>query len=145
MLDEAALAEGWVPPDWYLRLKTESAPLLGATPEMARAARAAGLTAVQVDERPVDVGVTEAEQLVAYRLGQANFAPWVNALGPRRTTEVTGRLVERVRPVMTPYQPVVVWWSEGPRGDPITRGTCRSRHSDMDSWSTCLAVAVAVG
>ena len=45
------------------------------------------------------------------RLGQANFAPWVSALGPRRTTEVTGRLVERVRPVMTPYQPVVVFLS----------------------------------
>ena len=35
----------------------------------------------------------------------------VSALGPRRTTEVTGRLVERVRPVMTPYQPVVVFLS----------------------------------
>lgn len=111
VLDEAARAEGWIPPDWYLQLKAESAPLLGSTKEMARVAAAAGLTDVRVDEREVDVGVNDPEQLVAYRLGQANFAPWLKTLGPRRTTEVTARLVARVRPVMAPYRPLVVFLS----------------------------------
>jgi hypothetical protein len=57
------------------------------------------------------VDVETAERLIDYRLGQAQFAPWLAELGPRRTTAVKARLVETVRPVMTPYRPLVVFLS----------------------------------
>ena len=57
------------------------------------------------------MGFTEPEQLVDYRLGQAPFAGWLSALGPGRTQEVKALLVDAVRPVMTPYQPLVVFLS----------------------------------
>ncbi len=55
---------------------------------MGAAAHAAGLTDVVVEERPVDVGVTEPEQLVSYRLGQPLFASWLDRIGPRRATDI---------------------------------------------------------
>ena len=73
LVDETARKEGWREPTWYLELKAGATPILGTASEMARAANGAGLTAAVVDERAVDVGVTEPEQLVDYRLGQANF------------------------------------------------------------------------
>jgi hypothetical protein len=78
---------------------------------MARIAKQAGLVDGHVDERPVDVGVTEAEQLVDYRLGQAHFAGWLDTLDPCRAEEVRDRLVEAIRPIMVPYRPIVVFLS----------------------------------
>jgi len=59
---------------------------------MAAAARAVGLVGVSTDERPVEVGVTQPEQLVRCRLGHPIFASWLDRLGP----------------IMRPYRPVVV-------------------------------------
>ncbi|MBV9660896.1 MAG: class I SAM-dependent methyltransferase [Acidimicrobiales bacterium] len=108
-IDQAALAQGWRVPDWYLDIKQSATPLLGTGEDMVRAAKQAGLLDVAVDERPVDVGVTQAEQLVDYRLGQAHFAHWLGHLGPIRAGEVRDLLVEAVRPIMQPYLPIVVF------------------------------------
>jgi len=108
-VDQGASAEGWLVPAWYRRIKQSATPLLGTAQDMARVARQVGLLEVIVDERPVDVGVTEAEQLVDYRLGQAHFAAWLEALGPDRAEQVRDRLVEAIRPIMRPYRPIVVF------------------------------------
>lgn len=110
-IDQAARAEGWHTPDWYIEIKQQATPLLGTAENMARVAKQAGLGDVHVDERPVDVGVTEAEQLVDYRLGQAHFAGWLDTLNPDRAEEVRGRLVEAIRPIMVPYRPIVIFLS----------------------------------
>jgi ubiquinone/menaquinone biosynthesis C-methylase UbiE len=110
-IDEAARAEGWRAPEWYLELKATAAPILGSGGDMARVAEKAGLTAVSVDERPVDVGVTDAGQLVEYRFGQAHFRAWLDDLGEERAHAIRRRVVEAVRPVMSPYRPVVVFLS----------------------------------
>jgi SAM-dependent methyltransferase len=110
-IDQAARAEGWHTPDWYIEIKQRATPLLGTAEDMARVAKQAGLGDVHVDERPVDVGVIEAEQLVDYRLGQAHFAAWLNSLDPDRAEEVRGRLVGAIRPIMVPYRPIVVFLS----------------------------------
>ncbi len=110
-IDDAARAEGWHVPDWYVRLKEAAAPLLGTAENMARITKHAGLVDVQVDERPVDIGVTEPEQLVDYRLGQAHFASWLDGLDPDRADKFRDRLVEVIRPMMVPYRPIVVFLS----------------------------------
>lgn len=110
-VDEAAQQEGWRVPGWYREVKQQAVPLLGAAEDMERVARRAGLVAVSVEEREVDVGVTEAEQLVDYRLGQAHFSAWLGRLGPARAGAVRDRLVETIRPIMRPYRPIVVFLS----------------------------------
>lgn len=110
-IDLAARAEGWDVPDWYTQIKQAAAPLLGTAEEMERAAKQAGLVDVSVDERPIEVGVIEPEQLVDYRLGQAPFVDWLDDLGPARADGVRHRLVETIRPIMRPYRPIVVFLS----------------------------------
>jgi ubiquinone/menaquinone biosynthesis C-methylase UbiE len=108
-IDAAAQREGWLVPAWYVDLKRAATPILGTAEDMRRVAARAGLLEVSVEERPVDVGVTEAEQLVDYRLGQANFTSWLDQLGPQRAEDVRARLVEEIRPTMQPYLPIVVF------------------------------------
>jgi SAM-dependent methyltransferase len=110
-LDRAALEEGWEIPSWYTEIKANATPLLGTADHMARVAAAAGLVGILVDERPVDVGVTEAEQLVSYRLGQAHFSAWLDQLGLERSAAVRARLADAIRPIMRPYRPIVVFLS----------------------------------
>jgi SAM-dependent methyltransferase len=108
-IDAVAGEAGWRPPGWYTELKTTATPLLGSAGAMAAAARAAGLTHVTVAERPVDVGVTEPEQLVAYRLGQAHIADWLDRIGPSRAQALARTAADAIRPVMRPYRPVIVF------------------------------------
>ncbi len=67
------------------------------------------LVDVVVQERPVDVGVAEPEQLISYRLGQPPFADWLDRIGPDQAAEFARATADAIRPVMQPYQPVVVF------------------------------------
>ncbi len=107
-VDEVVAGEGWIAPPWYVELKTAAAPVLGSATNMAAAATIAGLADVAVREDDVDVGVTDAEALVAYRFGQAQFAAWLDEIGPDRAGEVARRAVAAVGPAMAPYRPTVV-------------------------------------
>jgi hypothetical protein len=78
---------------------------------MRAAAGAGGIVSVVVDERSVDVGVVEPEQLVDYRFGQAHYASWLDQIGPRRAEEIRCRAIETIRPIMEPYRPTVVFLS----------------------------------
>ncbi|HET9052146.1 MAG TPA: class I SAM-dependent methyltransferase [Candidatus Dormibacteraeota bacterium] len=110
-IDEVAVAAGYSVPGWYVETKTCAVPLLGSALLMEEAARAAGLDAVAVEERPVDVGITRCEDLVDYRLGQAHYAEWVAALGPEREARLRHDAAGAIRDVMEPYRPVVVFLS----------------------------------
>ena len=108
-IDEVAVEAGWEVPEWYLEVKYAAAPRLGTAAAMESTARQAGLVDVVVDERPVDVGITEADRLVQYRFGQAQFAAWLDGIGPDRAAEIRRRAAEAIRPIMEPYRPIVVF------------------------------------
>lgn len=108
-IDDVATAAGWRAPGWYVDLKATAIPLLGTAAAMTSAARSADLVDPVVVERPVDVGIAQPEQLVDYRFGQAQFAAWLDRVGPERAEEIRARAVEIIRPVMRPYQPIVVF------------------------------------
>jgi SAM-dependent methyltransferase len=110
-VDAVAVEAGWQVPDWYIELKATAVPLLWSASAMRAAAGAAGLVSVVVDERSVDVGVVEPEQLVDYRFGQAHYASWLDQIGPRRAEEIRCRAIETIRPIMEPYRPTVVFLS----------------------------------
>jgi SAM-dependent methyltransferase len=110
-IDALAASWGWQAPAWYGALKTTAMPLLGSRAGMAAAATATGLAGVRAGERPVDVGVTEPDQLVSYRLGHPVFAGWLDAIGDQRAQEFAHAATEAIRPVMEPYRPLVVFLS----------------------------------
>lgn len=108
-VDAVAIECGWEVPEWYMEVKANATPLLGTAPAMEATARSVGLEDVTVVERPVDVGVTEAEQLVAYRFGQAHFASWLSQIGADRAEGVRRDAIEAIRPIMRPYEPIVIF------------------------------------
>lgn len=79
---EDALAErGWVPEPWYVAVREETAPALATVELAARAAADAGLEA-EVDTVRVPFPELGAGDLVAWRLGLAQHAPFVSRLEP---------------------------------------------------------------
>ncbi len=108
-VDAVAQEAGWQVPGWYLELKAVTVPILASAAAMGAAAHTAGLTEVVVEERPVDVGVPEPEQLVSYRLGQPLFASRLDRIGPRRATGIASHAADAIRPIMQPYRPIVVF------------------------------------
>jgi SAM-dependent methyltransferase len=86
---EAALtAAGWSPPPWYLAMKHGPAAELETVDGMARAARAGGLEP-DVDEVEVPIPGLDAADLVAWRLGTAQAAPFLAGLPPDARAAVT--------------------------------------------------------
>ena len=108
-VDAVAQEAGWQVPGWYLELKAVTVPILASAAAMGAAAHTAGLTEVVVEERPVDVGVPEPEQLVSDRLGQPLFASRLDRIGPRRATGIASHAADAIRPIMQPYRPIVVF------------------------------------
>jgi len=107
-VDETALAHGFRWPRWYLTVKQEAAPQLESPERMAAAARAAGLGDVDAHEYAADVGIDRAEDLVAYRFGQAHCRPWLDGLDAAERACVRAAAVAAAAPVMRPYRPRVV-------------------------------------
>jgi hypothetical protein len=112
-VDAVAQDAGWQVPEWYTGLKTTAVPILGTAEAMRAAADAAGLTGIEVEERPVDVGVTEPEQLASYRLGQPLFVGWLDRIGPRRVKEIASQAADAIRPIIQSYRPMVVFLAAG--------------------------------
>ena len=110
-VDDVARVHGWSPPPWYLDLKENATPLLGSAASMTRAALAASLSDVEVQEADVDVGVTDPRALVDYRFGQAQFAQWIAALDPSTHAAVRAAAIDAVGRAMQPYRPRVVFLS----------------------------------
>jgi SAM-dependent methyltransferase len=110
-IDQVARARGWVPPDWYTELKTTTALRLGASEPMTDIAATAALVDVEVDEEPVDIGLTDPEALVAYRFGQAQFTDWLAELSADERVGARTAAVRAIGDGMQPYEPRVVFLS----------------------------------
>ena len=84
-VEAACAARGWAPPAWYADLRDRVLPLLSTADDCAAAMRHAGLSP-RVEH--VEVGFSDlgARDLVEWRLGLAQHAPWVASLaGDERT------------------------------------------------------------
>jgi SAM-dependent methyltransferase len=108
-VDRVATRWGWTAPDWYAEVTTATAPLLASAGARPAALIEPSLAPVVVDEGDVDVGVTTATQLVAYRLGQAHIAAFLAGLGPHRHARLEAEAVAAVGDPMEPYRPTVVF------------------------------------
>jgi SAM-dependent methyltransferase len=108
-VDEIAQDHGWSPPAWYRELKERVIPLLGAPGPMTRAAAAAGLVDIDVEETAVDLGLTDPGHLVRYRYGQAQFGDWLSKLGVAGRRAAYTAAVGGLATHMEPYRPRVVF------------------------------------
>jgi SAM-dependent methyltransferase len=83
-VDAVAARFGYQTPGWYKQLKTNLEPLTASIDALFDVARSAGFADVVVVERAVDVGVRDAETLVAWRTGLAQMSPFVDGLADDR-------------------------------------------------------------
>lgn len=92
-VDEALQERGWSPPSWYSEVKAAMGGW-GTVEAAARAIRAGGLTPISVAKRAVWFDDLKASDLVAWRLGMAQIAPFVAHLGSRARAELTDRALD---------------------------------------------------
>lgn len=105
---EAALAErGWVAPAWYDDLRGRAIPGMATVEAATGAAADAGLAAEAVDV-VVDMDDLEPADLVAWRLGMAHCAPYVDSLPPAMREELQARSLELLGPGPPPLRRAVV-------------------------------------
>src|SRR5262249_26514305 len=79
---EAALsARGWTPDPWYAVLRAATMPLLASIASCEAAARTAGLRA-EIEAVRVEFPDLGPHDLVAWRLGMAQHAPFVERMPP---------------------------------------------------------------
>lgn len=110
---EAACAErGWRPPAWYQALQRDAIPRM-ATVERARAvAREAGLDDAVADLLAVELGLLDAVDVVAWRLGMAHVAPFVAGLASDDRARLASDILDRLGPHPPPLvrRVVVLTW-----------------------------------
>jgi ubiquinone/menaquinone biosynthesis C-methylase UbiE len=103
-IEDVARTFGYVPPNWYARLKRDIEPLLGSVDRFTMAARDAGLDDVIVTAEQVDTGIATADGLVRWRLGMAHLGAFVQTLD----AATRARLVVAARTALGPRpQPLV--------------------------------------
>jgi hypothetical protein len=91
-VDNALAAAGYRPPSWYEAMKTGPMAALSTPEGMTSAASTAGLNA-EVAEAVIAFPELDAADLVAWRLGMAHAAPFVDSLpAPARHAVTTQAL-----------------------------------------------------
>lgn len=94
-VNKALAAYGWVAEPWYTSLKADAFPLFATPESCADAAKAAGLDA---EVEAVEVPFTEfhAADLVEWRLGLAQHAPFVAGLSPEERHDIVTDALNRL-------------------------------------------------
>ena len=98
VVDSVAGQHGFVPPQWYLQLKTLGERRVGSTERLGVLAERAGCAKYDVRRLDVPTGLKTPTDLVRWRLGMAHLAPWLASLGaPQRAgleAEATAALAD---------------------------------------------------
>lgn len=97
-VDGAAAARGWVHEAWYEWLRTTAVPVLATVEGAAGAAAAAGLDRARVDHVTVPFPDVGPQDLVAWRLGMAQLAPFVDRLSAAGRAALVGDALARLGP-----------------------------------------------
>jgi SAM-dependent methyltransferase len=94
-VEGALTARGWVPEPWYTTLRERAAPLLATVDGFASVAVAAGIDA-DVEHVQVPFPDLTAVDLVRWRLGMAQHAPFLGRLSPADNAAVMGDVLDRM-------------------------------------------------
>jgi ubiquinone/menaquinone biosynthesis C-methylase UbiE len=95
-VDAAMEGIGFVAPPWYQHLKNDTEPIVEDTETFETLAVAAGHQNVSITRLTVDTGLRTPAEIVAWRLGMAQLAPFVASLPQARREEARQAAEEAV-------------------------------------------------
>lgn len=104
----AAMARGWVPPPWSAALHADAVPLLATVEQATKTARAAGFVDVLAAYERIPFPELEVEDLVEWRMGMAELAPFVAGLAPSDRQSLAADAAARLRDAPMLVRSVVV-------------------------------------
>ncbi|HEY3810265.1 MAG TPA: class I SAM-dependent methyltransferase [Acidimicrobiales bacterium] len=107
-VDAVVVSWGWVPPAWYVAMKTEVLPISGVASALAAAAHQSGLGDVQASVCHPHLGLRDPRAVVAYRLAVPHIAPWLATLDRRARVELTRQAVRAVTLPREGWRPAVI-------------------------------------
>lgn len=96
--EEAAAARGWSDPAWYRALRDRAVPRLATVERAASVAASSGLAGVNVEHLRVPFPELRPADLVAWRLGMAQMAPFVARLPPAERAALAADALGRLGP-----------------------------------------------
>ncbi len=117
---------GWVPPAWYLTMKTDGLAISGVPATLAAAAHQAGLVDVAASVTRPDLGVHEAGTIVAYRLAVPQIAPWLAGLPGDARAEITQQAIRAVTLPVGGWRPAVIFLTGRVAGQPSRGAAARA-------------------
>ena len=94
--EAAAAARGWVPEPWYSALRRDVVPMMATVERAAALAAAAGLVGAAVELLSVPFPELGPRDLVAWRLGLAQLAPFVGRLPLRERHALAADVLDRL-------------------------------------------------
>ncbi|HUP70772.1 MAG TPA: methyltransferase domain-containing protein [Acidimicrobiales bacterium] len=97
-VEAALVAAGWEPEPWFEQVRTVTAPRLATVERASKTATAAGLTAAHVEHLNVPFSDLSPEQLVAWRMGLAQYVAFIARLPPAERTALTCDALVRLGP-----------------------------------------------
>ena len=95
-VDDAARGAGWVEPGWYQELRCDVVPQLSTVERAVDVARRAGLLDSVAEVVRIAIPGLASDDLVAWRLGMAQLAPFVEGLDLRAQRRLWRDASERV-------------------------------------------------
>lgn len=96
-VERAAIGAGWTPPAWYQHVKAKAMPRLAAPERMTEvAATVPGLVDARAARHEVAFPELSPSDLVDWRLGMAQLAPFVDALDSRDRTVLAQAALEQL-------------------------------------------------
>lgn len=107
-VNTAAAELGWQPAEWIDDLRATSIPILASIDGARQVAEAAGLVDAEVRRLEVAFPDLDVEDLVAWRCGMAQTAPFVAQLTPAHNRQLRARAVELLGAAPTLVRRVVV-------------------------------------
>ena len=96
-VDEVLFRHGFVLPDWYVELKQHRMPLIATPPALTTVGERAGLADPRVDTVDVDLSDLPWEAVVAYRLGLAHIAAFLDGVDPPTRATIEAEVLDAVR------------------------------------------------
>jgi SAM-dependent methyltransferase len=106
-VDRAAAEAGWTPPAWYVDLREHAASQLGSEDGMAAAVSGTGLRG-EVAQITVDLHDLTAKEMIAWRMGMPQLAPYLAATDHRTHERVRLRAIDLLGPSPPPLRRSVV-------------------------------------
>ena len=107
LVEAVAARHGHVVPDWYQSVKAGTMPILSTPDLFAAAAHQAGLSQAAVERVEVSLDLSPGE-LVGWRLGMAQLAPFVAGLTPEARAALVAEAEQAVAAVAEPVTMAVL-------------------------------------